>query len=177
LDWGFEWYELNHIDFTITGTYASGLRDCNGVLTNTDALFTINTDPNILVPSTIYGFSNTGGTTTPISEWMPYDASQQGGILGGLLLITFEYRALTNCSVLSNPVLTIDEFKVEYSGRRMFDANGDALIDLSDYREFAGCIDGPSEPKGVECSFFDRDGNNRVDLTDFAAFQNVAAGP
>jgi formylglycine-generating enzyme required for sulfatase activity len=53
------------------------------------------------------------------------------------------------------------------------DYNGDGIIDLADYVEFAGCLAGPGEGLDTGCDVFDFDTDSDVDLADFAGFQRV----
>jgi len=58
------------------------------------------------------------------------------------------------------------------------DTNGDELIDLTDYLDFAACLAGPSvsPPSGRCQAVFDFNGNEDVDLGDFAGFQLAFTG-
>jgi len=53
------------------------------------------------------------------------------------------------------------------------DSNGDGIIDLADYVEFAGCMAGPGEGLVAGCAVFDFDDDSDVDLADFARFQQI----
>ena len=56
---------------------------------------------------------------------------------------------------------------------RAGDANGDGVIDLVDYAQFAACLTGPqphTPPTG--CDALDFNMNGAIDLADFSAFQN-----
>lgn len=174
VDWGTDWYHLNHLDFRFSGTYTLGMRDCDGILTETRAQVTLETDPSILYPR-IQSLDGKPDESVSVNRWIPYDTSGEGPVLGGRLLITFEYRARTDCVVLSEPLLVIEEFTLEYSGRRMFDANGDGLANLLDYELLTECLGGPDEPKQLECSIFDGNIDERIDLADFSSFQNSLA--
>ena len=57
------------------------------------------------------------------------------------------------------------------------DFSGDGIIDLEDFAQFPGCMNGPGAgPVGVHCEIFDFTGEGGVDLRDYAAFQIVFDG-
>lgn len=173
LHWGHDWYHLNRLAFRFSGTCAVGVGQCPGTQTpGVAGAYTLALPPVILAPPGNYSLCQTApGEQVPMDKNIFYDVSRRGSLLDGPTL-TFNYRMRTDCDLQSPPVLVIDEFTVEYAGRRMFDANGDALVDLLDHETFATCLidnDGETPP---ECAYFDRDRNDRVDLLDTATFQN-----
>jgi hypothetical protein len=57
-----------------------------------------------------------------------------------------------------------------------FDCDGDGDVDLTDYANFATCLDGPSGARSeTDCSCFDSDADGDVDLRDFARLQIAIA--
>jgi hypothetical protein len=51
------------------------------------------------------------------------------------------------------------------------DANGDGVVDLTDFEMFAQCFTGVDVPISEECAFSDLDADGDADLHDFAVFQ------
>jgi hypothetical protein len=58
------------------------------------------------------------------------------------------------------------------------DYDGNGLVDLVDYGQFAACLVGPEEAATAEClDVFGFDPDPDVDLGDFAVFQAAFSGP
>ncbi|MEE9294352.1 MAG: DUF5050 domain-containing protein [Phycisphaerae bacterium] len=57
------------------------------------------------------------------------------------------------------------------------DIDGDANVDLSDFREFPICLTGPGGGASPPCHVFDFDFDDDVDWTDFGVFQILFTGP
>lgn len=88
--------------------------------------------------------------------------------------MTIEFEVYRHhCVTQTPPSVVIDTVALELTGRRMFDANGDASVDLLDFVTMSECLDGPGGVAPAECALFDTDGDEDVDLTDFLKFQRL----
>ncbi|MFQ5413216.1 MAG: dockerin type I domain-containing protein [Phycisphaerae bacterium] len=66
----------------------------------------------------------------------------------------------------TKPFLTITD-------GRLGDADGDGVIDLTDYAAFNACLAGPGIPLGPDCAVDDFDFDGDVDLADFQRFERA----
>lgn len=175
VSWGIPWYHMNSITVHWSGTVRYSVVDCLGV--PHDRGYGGATTVSFAEPPlrAVY-HDNIGqpGALRPLIGPVLFGIENVGTRLGAGATVTIEFEAYEHhCITQTPPSIVIDAVALELTGRRMFDTNGDASVDLLDFVTLSDCLDGPGKVAPAECALFDPDGDEDVDLTDLLKFQRL----